>query len=123
MPYISQIANDLLVTPFDKKAYVESEVSKKLTEKEFCEYCYSTPMFEKSDETLVFEGDRFDDTEVIMKFNEIREKYYEQKNNYRNFKIWINNFRISKVYTINGNAGTGKTTFINYERNVNKELR
>ena len=41
MPYISQIANDLLVTPFDKKAYVESEVSKKLTEKEFCEYCHS----------------------------------------------------------------------------------
>lgn len=123
MPYLSRIANDLLVTPFDKKAFVENEISKKLTEKEFCEYCYSTPMFEKSDDLPISESDRLDDTEFIMKLNEIREKYYEQKNNYRNFKIWLDNFRISKVYTINGNAGTGKTTFVNYEKNKNKNIR
>ena len=91
MPYLSRIANDLLVTPFDKKAFVENEISKKLTEKEFCEYCYSTPMFEKSDDLPISESDRLDDTEFIMKLNEIREKYYEQKNNY-NSTSFVNKY-------------------------------
>ena len=85
MPYNSQIANDLLVTPFDRKAYVEHEISKRLTETEFCQHCYSAPIFQKSETTPVFEDEQVDDTELIMKLKEISEKYYEQKNNYRNF--------------------------------------
>lgn len=123
MPYNSQIANDLLVTPFDRKAYVEHEISKRLTETEFCQHCYSTPIFQKSETIPVFEDEQVDDTELIMKLKEISEKHYEQKINYRNFKIWLDNFRISKVYTINGNAGTGKTTFINHEKNVKNKIR
>ena len=68
-----------LVTPFDKKAFVENEISKKLTEKEFCEYCYSTPMFEKSDDLPISESDRLDYTDFIMKLNEIRDKYARHK--------------------------------------------
>ena len=36
-------------------------------------------MFEKSDDLPISESDRLDDTEFIMKLNEIREKYARQK--------------------------------------------
>ena len=45
MAYTSRIANHLLVTPFDDKCAVSDAVSDKLTEEEFCKYCYSSPKF------------------------------------------------------------------------------
>ena len=46
MPYISIIANQLLVTPFDDKSSIKQD---KLTPEEFCKKCYSYPMFEQRD--------------------------------------------------------------------------
>ena len=116
MGYTSTFANELLVTPFDDKSIVEEEITEKLTKREFCEHCYSKPKFERNVWRNV--GEDFSDIEddSPTKYDEINNQLYQQKVSYENFELWLGNFRIDKIYTINGNAGTGKTTFINYKK-------
>lgn len=116
MAYSSKIANELLATPFDDKSVVMPIISQKLTENEFCEYCYSFPKFEgkieppKNEETTTVNNDE------IEKYEELKNEIYQQHLSYDIFLTWLNNYSYNKIYTINGNAGTGKTTFINYQR-------
>ena len=49
-------------------------------------------------------------------YEEIVMQRHLQEIAYDNFKLWLNNFYNCKIYTINGNAGTGMTTFINFLR-------
>lgn len=123
MAYSSIIANELLVTPFDDKSAVTMEVSKKLTEEEFCEHCYSHPNFEQKSPQFMQEDFKDEDNDSLTNYNEIINQAHQQKMAYKNFEIWLNNFRNSKVYTINGNAGTGKTTFINYKKYKEKKIK
>lgn len=122
MPYNSKIANKLLVTPFDRRACVKVEVSKNLTEEEFCKYCYSSPAFENKNKDFIDENSEAIENEFVIKTEEMKAKYYEQEKNHEYFCIWLENFNISKVYTITGNAGAGKTTFINYKRCTEKDI-
>lgn len=116
MAYESRIANELLVTPFDDKSMVSAEVSEKLTEEEFCEHCYSLPVFEQINKQYMGEDFNYEDSDLPTKYIEIENQIHQQSESYNNFQLWLNNFKNRKVYTINGNAGTGKTTFINYKK-------
>ena len=112
MGYTSTFANELLVTPFDDKSIVEEEITEKLTKREFCEHCYSKLKFERNVWRNV--GEDFSDIEddSPTKYDEINNQLYQQKVSYENFELWLGNFRIDKIYTINGNAGTGKTIIL-----------
>lgn len=123
MAYASRIANDLLVTPFDDKSAVSLEVSKKLTEEEFCKRCYSHPRFEQSPQQYMHEDSKDEDNDSPTNYDEIKNQIHQQQIAYENFEIWLNNFTNNKVYTINGNAGTGKTTFINYKKYEETEIK
>ena len=59
-------------------------------------------------------GEDFSDIEddSPTKYDEINNQLYQQKVSYENFEIWLGNFRIDKIYTINSNAGTGKTIIL-----------
>lgn len=116
MAYTSRIANELLVTPFDDKSVVSEEISNRLTEEEFCNHCYTHPKFEQNSQTYESEETKENDIDSPTNFDEYQNQIHQQKVSYDNFELWLNNFENSKVYTINGNAGTGKTTFINYKR-------
>lgn len=116
MAYTSKIANELLVTPFDDKSNVSSVVSSRLTPEEFCDHCYCNPQFER--ETSYLNDELLTSDDILTKSEELVSRLYIQKTSNDNFTVWLNNFESDneKVYTINGNAGTGKTTFINYKK-------
>lgn len=123
MAYTSRIANQLLVTPYDDNSAVPEEVSERLTEEEFCEKCYSHPKFEWDMQQYLSEEKQFEYIDVQMNYDEIRNQIHQQKTAYDNFNLWLNNFDNNKVYTINGNAGTGKTTFINHKKYTETKLK
>lgn len=114
MGYTSRIANQLLVTPFDDKCVVSPDVSDKLKEEEFCIHCYSHPKFQQQSQRYMLEGLKDEYSDSSTNYEEIQTQIHQQKIAYDNFELWLNNFSNCKIYTINGNAGTGKTTFINY---------
>lgn len=116
MGYTSTIANQVLVTPFDDKSVVTGDISEKLTEEEFCEHCYSKPKFQWESQQYMSEDAEGDDNDSPTYYNDIKNQIHQQKISYNNFDLWLSNYTIDKVYTISGNAGTGKTTFINQRR-------
>lgn len=123
MAYRSKIANELLVTPFDDKSTVSAEVSSKLTAEEFCNFCYCSPQFER--ETNYMNDEVLNCDDIPTKIEELMNRLFKQKTSYENFITWLDNFEndTEKVYTINGNAGTGKTTFINYKKYKETKLK
>lgn len=113
MPYKSKIANLLLHTPFDSKASVSSEVSSQLSVYEFLHECYVEPHFNTStlsEEETINQFELFEDIDKAV--SELKNQYAEEKK----FFDWIGNIDDNKVYTISGNAGTGKTTYINNQK-------
>lgn len=106
MAYTSRIANELLVTPFDDKSIVSSDVSARLTPEEFCDHCYCSPQFEF--ETNYLNDEFLNSDDIPTKIEELMNQLFKQKTSYNNFNTWLNNFESEneKVYTINGNAGT-----------------
>lgn len=123
MPYTSTIANKLLVTPFDDKCVIPQEISESLTPEEFCKHCYSKPQFEKEFTQCTGEELRDDSNDITTNLYELSNQRHQQKMAFENFNLWLNNFEADKVYTINGNAGTGKTTFINYMKYNEKNVK
>lgn len=123
MAYTSRIANQLLVTPFDDKCAVSDAVSDKLTEEEFCKYCYSSPKFLQQPQQYMPEGLNDESNDSPTNYEEIVTQRHLQEIAYDNFKLWLNNFSNCKIYTINGNAGTGKTTFINFMRYTSTDIK
>lgn len=121
MAYSSKLANALLATPFDDQSVVSPEVSKQLTKEEFCSKCYSHPRFKKEEESYSIEDSNNSD-DILITYNEIRNQMHQQRIAYDNFNLWLSNFENNKIYTINGNAGTGKTTFINYKKYMETEI-
>ena len=113
MAYTSTIANQILVTPYDSKAVAEKEVSPLLTEEEFYTHCYSHPVFKEEYQHYTREEERGYDGDFQRKYEELVNQHYEQQAAYNNFNRWLEDYGSEKVYTISGNAGTGKTTFIN----------
>lgn len=117
MAYSSKVANNLLFTPFDRKSNVDKTISLKLNEEEFCKHCYVEPDFT----TKIYdelEYDENDECDYILKLDILLDKIAKYKSDEERFRLWINDPKNSKVYTISGNAGTGKTTFINYEKHI-----
>ncbi len=111
MPYASESANYILYTPFDSKSVGEKDVTSKLTPDEFLAKCYAEPQFKKR-VTKQKKDCNFEVYDYIINYNEIIDLHDRQKKDYKNFLKWMSNKNNSKIYTISGNAGTGKTTFI-----------
>lgn len=130
MPFSSTLANTILATPFDDRTAAAPEISKKLTEKEFLENCYSHPIFSKAykqEVKMKIEGVELSE-ETANEIASITTKDYEDQSarmekSYEFFINWKNSFEANKVYTINGNAGTGKTTFINHSRYYDTDVQ
>lgn len=113
MAYSSRIANQILVTPYDSKSVVEKEVPPQLTEKEFYDHCYSHPVFEKEYQLYTREEEGGNDSDFQRRYEEMVNQRHQQQIAYKNFNLWLEDYDNEKVYTISGNAGTGKTTFVN----------
>lgn len=123
MAYSSRIANKILITPFDDKSSVSEEISSKLTKEEFCQNCYSHPKFEREAQQYMSENSREDDSDVSTNYKEITNQIHQHQIENENFELWLHNFENCKIYTINGNAGTGKTTFINYKKYKETDIK
>lgn len=113
MAFMSEVANLLLCTPFDNKSAVESDIISQLSIEEFMSECYSKPQFMR-EINLEEESENKDSSEYKTKLEELQYSIYKQNREFKNFDIWLNNFFNFKVYILNGHAGTGKTTYINY---------
>ena len=113
MAFMSKVANLLLCTPFDCKSVVDNEIYNKLSINVFVKKCFSHPQFEREIEWKK-EEENTDSNEYITNIDEIKYNIYQQKREYENFDMWLNNFYNFKVYLLSGHAGTGKTTYINY---------
>lgn len=113
MAFMSEVANLLLCTPFDNKATVKSDKISSISIEEFMSECYSKPQFMR-EINLKEEIENKDSNEYKTKLEELQYSIYKQKREFENFDIWLNNFYNFKVYILNGHAGTGKTTYVNY---------
>lgn len=111
MPYSSRLANYILYTPFDSKSVVGKGVSEKLTQEVFIKQCYVKPQFQK-DFVEKITDDNFETYDYIINYDQLIDIRNQQKKDYLNFYKWMNSKNNLKIYTISGNAGTGKTTFI-----------
>lgn len=148
MAYSSIIANEALATPFDNKAAVRAEITDGLTVVEFLEHCYSHPQFMPEGYEVLAENidpnnivDYSNPVQIIPRnpsflhedklveeieeydvlpttHTEIDDTVFQLINAYIHFHLWKGDFNSNKVYTLNGNAGTGKTTFINRIRYI-----
>lgn len=112
MAYASKIANNLLFTPFDNASSVDNIVSEKLTPKEFIKECYVEPDFVLNKEKAI-ENKNNEEFDFIASYQDYTDQEKEHKRDEENFISWLESETNSKVYTISGNAGTGKTTYIN----------
>ena len=113
MAYSSELANYLLFTPFDNKANVDNMVSSSLTPIRFITECYEEPQFRNVNSFQKLNGTLVENYDYIIKSSDIINKQIEHKNDEINFLNWLQDQNNSKVYTISGNAGTGKTTYVN----------
>lgn len=120
MAYLSKIANQLLYTPFDNKAIVEERISSALTVDEFINNCYVKPDFELNEPYNKALDNNIEIYDYIYKQEMLNDAMYFHKKMKVNFDQWLNNKNAPKVYTVCGNAGTGKTTYINYLKNKSK---
>lgn len=122
MSYKSKCANILLSSPFDKKAEAGPQIRRLLTEEEFFKYCYSLPQFESK--TIRRHADELISADNhYPKEKELMDLRNDQKGFRDNFINWLHNEMTDGVYTISGNAGTGKTTFVNYLSSTVNDFR
>ncbi|MFR5875263.1 MAG: hypothetical protein ACLUFN_02105 [Eubacterium sp.] len=113
MAYSSKLANNLLYTPFDNKSNVDDFVSSLLTIDEFFDECYVEPDFANEKAYHNLNNDTPEEYDYVSEFGRIKDEMKAHKTEEDNFFTWINDSKNSKVYTISGNAGVGKTTYIN----------
>ncbi len=120
MGFCSLLANKLLKTPFDSRAVVDGNISSMLTEEEFFDYCYVQPMNE-DDLQFIAEDENLDVTDSIIKISYLKNLIKSIRTNEQKFNDWLSDPTNHKIYTISGSAGTGKTTYINYRRHLDKK--
>lgn len=120
MPFESEIANNVLFTPYDTKCSVDNEIHEKLKEKEFLGKCYSYPVFsieyiKDHPQITDYSKNEIEDDFFLDTQENILSSNYKQERIYANLQKWLRVFNKntnSKIYTISGNSGTGKTTFL-----------
>lgn len=120
MPFSSDVANCLLWTPFDNKSINRYNLHSKLTEDIFLNQCFSEPCF-KNSVNYVLDDINTDDNDVSFTVDEIHQALKEEKSKYKNFMNWLDTFENHKVYTLSGNSGTGKTTFLHKLKQISSE--
>ena len=110
MPYASEIANCICSTPLDNKSVLPRSIS--TSTKEFAENYYAAPTFHSSQTYSQLEDEQIFD--VSLSAVELSSEWKSMETEERHFLNWLDNFDNSKVYTISGNSGTGKSTYLNY---------
>ncbi len=111
MPYSSKAANYILYTPLDTKAIVENDIAYKL-DRDFFSCCYIEPQYKTNFSSRITDSN-YEPYDYVVKSEHLADLKTRQKTDFENFRKWLSNESNYKVYTISGNAGTGKTTFIN----------
>lgn len=110
MPFDSKIASLMLYTPFDNKALVDAELEKLFDKETFIRECYVEPHFVQAIHLGgVDEENEFDYKRDNAQINSLYEKC---KMDEMNFFYWIESDN-EKIYTVSGNSGVGKSTYIN----------
>ncbi|MBE7065561.1 MAG: hypothetical protein E7384_07120 [Ruminococcaceae bacterium] len=107
-------ANMYLYVPFNHEYSVPVELQLKLTMKEFFENCYYDPEFDKvilELKTLTNEGEM--NFEYPISVEQAIQKVQQQKNQRDLLLNWITNNDVG-IYCVTGDAGTGKSTFLNH---------
>lgn len=122
MPYSSKTANQLLFSPFDSKAAADKTITTQMTEQEFITKCYVNPQFSKKQVLPSIVDDNVEVVDYIIKESDIIDIIEQQKKEVELFEKWLTNNN-KKAYTISGNAGTGKTTYVHWLRYKYKSIR
>lgn len=116
---LSELTCQLLFVPFSGMYAVSKETKKLLTEDEFFNKCYVRPLFAPD---RILDGadkeiDEASDSQEILQGEKQRiielAKYYNDE--YESFRSWVKGDN-HHIFTITGDAGSGKSTFLNYLR-------
>lgn len=108
----------LLCVPYNDDYMVDGEIKDILTPEEFFEYCFVHPQFHKEIRDLLQEGrddgePEVDDFEINLEKSELIKRLDRQENEYSLLEQWINS-KQAHIFCVRGDAGTGKTTFLNH---------
>lgn len=115
---IDSTINKILYVPFNEDYSVDISIKRLLTEEEFFKECFYMPDFEEEIKEIVEKTeDEIKAFEIDLTREELLEKYRQNKREKEAFFNWINNNQ-NDIYCIKGDAGTGKTTFVHYLKNV-----
>lgn len=110
----------LLCVPYNDDYMAEGGIKDILTTEEFFENCFVHPQFHKEIKELLNEGSdegepEIDDFEINLEKLELVKRLDRQENEYSLLEQWIKS-RQAQIFCIRGDAGTGKTTFLNHLR-------
>lgn len=108
------LINKILYVPFNHDYIVDENIREALTEEEFFKRCYFKPDFDKEiQELLMISEDEVQAFEVELTREELISKYDRMKTEEEVLYDWIEGNQ-NDIYTIKGDAGTGKSTFLHY---------
>lgn len=119
MNYESKTANFLLLSPYNR-TNVDNEIIQALTEDEFFTKCYSEPIWCRTFSIKTANDDIMLEQESSTSETDYNNYIEKLKEKYDYFNNWLNNGEPG-LYTISGNAGTGKTTYLYYLKNTIKD--
>lgn len=112
---LNTMTNRLLYVPFSREYTVEDVIQRKLTTEEFFEHCFYYPAFdEQMKEIKLSNTDEIDegDPATTITISEIEEHIKQHSNSLKEFRDWLINSGTG-VYCVVGDAGTGKSTYMN----------
>lgn len=122
MPFTSDIANCLLWTPFDNKSINNYDLFSKTTTEEFLNKCFSHPFFDvEGNREYSIDYKNTEDSDFSTTLDDVKYSMYIQSKHCKTFLNWLEQFDNNKVYTISGNSGSGKTTYIRHLEHTLKE--
>ncbi len=116
-------ASILLYVPFDKDNAVSTKIKTKMTMPEFFNNCFVGPDFDQKIQQINSSSDsEIEEQENFITKNEMITDLNNNKQKFEIFKKWLSD-NATSPYVIMGDAGSGKTTFVNYFRYIETEKR
>lgn len=112
MPFASNIANSLLSTPLDNKAI--NPYGLVMTLPEILQDYYANPIFHEVRELRVANDETINVSDASITQTDMTSQMITMSTEERLFETWLSDYTNNKVYTLSGNAGTGKTTYLHH---------
>ena len=110
MPYTSITANRICATPLDNKSVNPQSIS--ISSQEFVEKYYAEPVFRHEETIRNQEHEEKNAFDIFLPGSEWSGQLTTMLTEEMHFKNWLDGIDNSKVYTLSGNSGTGKTTYL-----------